>query len=161
MSDTITKKINFHSDRRGRRERRATLIPRFSYWGRRGRRCQIRRQEDLTGIYLDQYPAHLLWITVVILGLCFMDAILTLSLLQRGAVEINPFMATLMNTSTHLFAGVKMAITTLSLVWLVIHHNFMVLDLLRVQALLYGFLFIYLGLVGYESFLLLTEPLFG
>ncbi|QBQ55846.1 DUF5658 family protein [Nitrosococcus wardiae] len=161
MSYVIAKKTNIHFNRRSSQERRSTSLPHFNYWGCRGRRGQIRRQEDLIGVYLDKYPAQLLWLTVVILGLCFMDAILTLSLLQRGAVEINPFMAMLMNMSTHLFAGVKMAITTLSLVWLVIHHNFMVLGLFRVQSLIYAFLLLYLGLVAYESFLLLIEPLFG
>lgn len=156
----MTEKTKAHPERRHSRERRANLLPHFTYWGRRGRRCQVRRQQDLTGVYLDQYPAPLFWSVVAILALCFMDAIFTLSLLQRGAVELNPFMAVLINTSVPLFSGVKMAVTGLALVWLIIHHNFRVLRIFRVQGLIYGFLLFYLALVMYEI-LLLAEPFSG
>jgi hypothetical protein len=148
-----------NSERRNSCERRANSMPSFKYWGWRGRRYQVRRRGERMGVYLDGYPASLLWAASLILCLCFMDAIFTLSLLQQGAMEINPFMAMLISISTPLFVGVKIAVTTLSLVWLIVHYNFIVLRLIRVQQLIYSVLFLYVGVIIYENFLWLVEPL--
>ncbi|ADJ28347.1 DUF5658 family protein [Nitrosococcus watsonii] len=156
MSYVIVEKTNVFQERR-RGERRVGSFPQFNYWGRQGRRGYVRRCEDLTNAYLDKYPPYLWWFTVAILVLCFMDAIFTLSLLQHGAKEVNPLMAELINFSIPLFAGVKMAVTGLGLVGLIVHHNFIVFRIFRVQQFIYGFLFLYSGLVVYESFLLLSN----
>jgi hypothetical protein len=157
MSDLISKEINPHAERRNSWERRADSIPSFKYWGRRGRRRQIRREGERVGIYLDWYPTPLLWAAALILCLCFMDVIFTLSLLQRGAAEINPFMAILIGTSIPLFVGVKIVVTTLSLGWLIVHCNFTALRFFRVQQLIYGFLLLYIGLIVYEGLLLFGQ----
>jgi hypothetical protein len=155
----ISRKVNFYSERRNSWERRANSIPSFKYWGRWGRRCQVRRRGEQTGIYLDWYPAPILWAASLILCLCLMDAIFTLSLLQRGAVEINPLMAILIGTSIPLFVGVKVVVTILSLVLLIVHYNFIVLRLFRVQQLIYSVLFLYVGIITYENLLWLAWPL--
>jgi hypothetical protein len=154
MNDLIPEEATLPPERRNSGDRRAASIPGFKYWGSRGRRYQVRRRGELIGVYLDWYPTHLLWTASLILCLCFIDALLTLSLLQRGATEINPFMAILIGASTSLFVGVKMVVTTLSLAWLIVHYNFIVLRLCRVQHLIYGFLFLYVGIMAYESLLL-------
>jgi hypothetical protein len=146
---------------RSNSDRRTASFPNFKYWGRRGRRRQIRRCSDQTETYLDWYPTSLLWVTVVVVGLCAADAALTLTLLQRGAVEINPFMAMLIDTSSVLFVGVKMAVTGLGLIYLVVHQNFTVLGVLRVRKLVYASLGLYVGTLGYEGMLLFSEPLFS
>lgn len=153
MKTPILEKINY-LERRNNNDRRVNSIPNFKYWGQRGRRCQVRRQGEQVGIYLDRYPNSLLWVALLILCLCLMDAVFTLSLIQRGAAEINPFMAILIGTNISLFMGVKIALTTLSLAWLIVHYNFTALRLFRVQRLIYGFLLLYVGLIIYESFLL-------
>ncbi|ABA58161.1 conserved hypothetical protein [Nitrosococcus oceani ATCC 19707] len=156
MSYVIIEKATIYHERRSG-ERRVGSFPQFNYWGHQGRRGYIRRREDLANSYLDKYPASLWWLIVAVLILCFMDAIFTLSLLQHGAKEINPLMAELINFSIPLFAGVKMAVTGVGLVGLIIHHNFIVFRIFRVQQFIYGFLLLYSGLVVYESFLLLPE----
>lgn len=157
MSYVIIEKANVCHERRNV-ERRAGSFPRFNYWGRQGQRGYVRRREDLTNAYLDKYPAYLWWLTVAVLVLCFMDAIFTLSLLQHGATEINPLMAELISFSIPLFAGVKMAVTGLGLVGLIVHHDFIVFRIFHVRQFIYGFLFLYSGLVVYESFLVAAMP---
>lgn len=157
MGCTITQGRDIELKRRSSGDRRSRSFPNVKYWGRRGRRCEIRRYGDQQGAYLDWYPAHLMWTTLATLCLCSIDAIFTLALLQQGAVELNPFMAMLINTNIALFVGVKMSLTTLALVYLVIHHNFTILRIIQVRQSIYGLMFLYLGLVVYES-LLLAEP---
>lgn len=158
MADCIiTQGQDASPERRSNSDRRSGTFPQAKYWGRRGRRRKMRRHEERQDAYLDWYPARFMWITGVTLCLCGVDAILTLTLLQQGAVEINPFMAMLISANTTLFVGVKMGLTALALACLIVHHNFTMLRSVRVQQLIYGVMFFYFGLVVYES-LLLAEP---
>ncbi len=161
MSGVITERKDIYWERRCSGERRDGAFPRFKYWGRRGRRREIRRYGEQQGAYLDRYPPHLMWLTVATLCLCSIDAIFTLTLLQKGAVELNSLMAVLISISTALFVGVKMGITALALVCLVAHQNFILRRIVPVQQLIYGFMFLYVGVVAYESLLLLIDPFTG
>ena len=59
-----------------------------------GKREKIRRQVDVRRIfYVDHYSPELFFAIVSILLLCVIDALLTLTLLDRGAQEANPVMA--------------------------------------------------------------------
>lgn len=159
MSCTIIQGRDTQLERRNSGDRRSRSLLGVKYWGRRGRRRELRRHGDQQGTYLDWYPVHLMWITLATLCLCSIDAIFTLTLLQQGAAELNPFMAVLINTNIALFVGVKISLTALALVYLVMHHNFTILRIIQVRQLIYGFMFLYLGLVAYESLLLLAKPL--
>ena len=58
-----------------------------------GKREKIRRQADIRRIfYVDQFSPGLFVIIVFILFLGALDALLTLSLLNHGAYEVNPLM---------------------------------------------------------------------
>ncbi len=93
-----------------------------------------------------------------ILLLSVADAFLTLVLLQGGANEVNPIMGMLIYRGVAVFASLKIAMTSVSIVLMVFlsRHRFM--RLLRVEWVLYGVLIGYLGLIGYE-FWMLKEPL--
>ena len=82
------------------------------------------------------------------------DAFLTAILLLHGADEINPIMAMFVYRSVAMFAAFKMALTGISIVGLVFlsRHRFM--RVLRVELVLYAVLVVYVGLIGYEIWLL-------
>lgn len=161
MFSAATTRRDIHWERRCGGERRNGSFPCFKYWGRRGRRREIRRYGEQEGAYLDWYPPRLMWLTVAILCLCSMDAAFTLALLQQGALELNPFMAMLTGFNTSLFVGVKMGITGLALVCLAVHQNFVLRHIVQVRQLIYGFMLLYVGVVAYESLLLLIDPSSG
>ena len=82
------------------------------------------------------------------------DAVFTLTLLSRGAIEVNPFMAWLIETDIQLFAIIKMALTGVCLIFLVMHINFRIYRLLKVNHVLYACLPLYALLIAYEMVLL-------
>lgn len=90
------------------------------------------------------------------------DALLTGVLLAHGADEINPFMAVFVYRSVAVFAALKMAMTSLSIIVMVIlsRHRFM--RIIRVDLVLYGILMVYAWLIGYEIWMLKSagDPLF-
>ena len=93
-----------------------------------------------------------------ILLLCAADALLTLTLMSHGAVEINPLMDGLVRGSGHSFGYWKIGLTAMGV---------LVLTLLArvrfwgktVGTILYVVLGAYAVLVGYEVFLLRNIPL--
>ena len=93
-----------------------------------------------------------------ILLLCAADALLTLTLIARGATELNPLMDPLVKGSGHSFGYWKIGLTAMGV---------LVLTLLArvrfwgktVGTILYVVLGAYAVLVGYEVFLLRNIPL--
>ncbi len=142
------------NERRIQGERRRRLAFSLAYGGVRPRRRQPRRGEDDFGFFADWHEPHLLYSVMGILLLCGTDAVLTLNLLQHGAVELNPLMATLIQHDTQLFAAIKMATTGLALISLVVLANFRVFRRIRVYNLVYGAFFAYLALIFYELLIL-------
>ena len=112
-----------------------------------------RRRGDDANTYVDYYETRILVVTMITIICCFLDAAFTLNLLSVGATELNLFMATLIETDVHMFVQLKIALTSLSLILLVIHKNFMVGGMLRVLHVLYFFCGCYLTLIGYELYL--------
>ena len=82
------------------------------------------------------------------------DAFLTGVLLLHGADEINPFMAVFVYRSVAVFAALKMAMTSLSIVVMVILSRYRFMQIIRVDLVLYGVLLIYAWLIGYEIWML-------
>lgn len=118
------------------------------------RRRQTRRQSDHHSVYLDWHEPRLRYIALGILLLSCLDAVMTLNLLQAGAVELNPLMAALIERSVVLFVYTKLGLTSISLIFLVAYSNFRVFRLLKTSDLLSVSLLIYLLLTGYEAVLL-------
>ncbi|SDW64722.1 hypothetical protein SAMN05421882_102024 [Nitrosomonas communis] len=137
------------------RNRRAS-IPFFCLYHvgiKKGRRINKRRS-GAGAAYVDSYAPHLVLCTIAIVLLSAMDALLTLNILARGGTELNIFMTILMEDSTEKFVHFKLALTSLALIFLIIHHNHQLIAKLQVRHLLYLILFGYLTLIGYEVALL-------
>ena len=73
-----------------------------------GRRKNLRRQADRRKASLvDQYQQSLFGIIALILFFSVIDALLTLFLINHGAIEINPIMAFYLDLGPYVFLGVK------------------------------------------------------
>ena len=105
---------------------------------------------------------HPQWLAVAILTLllCTADAFLTLTLLEQGANEANPFMERFVGGSALVFAMVKMGLTSGGIVMLILLAQVRLFGRIPVSFLLYAVLFGYTALVGYEFWLLgvLLDP---
>ena len=84
----------------------------------------VRRVDDRKRIILlDRYESTLLLSVVIVLSLSLMDGTLTLFLMERGAVELNPVMRYYLTLGPAPFLMVKYGITALALLILVGLHN--------------------------------------
>lgn len=92
--------------------------------------------------------------TIAILFLSILDAFFTLNILANGGEELNWFMAVLIEDSVGKFIGFKMALTSLALVMLIIHHDVQLTEKIRVRHIKYMILSGYSVLIGYELYLL-------
>ena len=118
------------------------------------RRAPQRRVDDSRFQSLDWHSAHLLAVAIGILLLSVVDAFLTLVLLEGGANEVNPIMALLVYRSVAVFAALKMAMTSVSIVFMVFLARYRFMRLLRVEWVLYAVLVGYTSLIGYEVWML-------
>jgi len=141
-------------DRRSGEDRRKWSLSTFMSASSKRRRREGRRLQDQHLGYVDWYEPKLLYVVLGILILSFVDAVLTLNLLKIGAVEVNSFMAFLIEKDIQLFAWTKMALTGLCLVVLAAHANFRWLRMFRVERTLHLILPAYALLITYELVLL-------
>jgi len=109
-------------------------------------------------VVTDWFHPQWLAVGMLILLLCSADALLTLTLISHGAVEINPMMAPLVTGSGHAFAGWKLGLTAMGVVFLTMLARLRIFGR-TVGAILYVVLGLYVALVGYELFLLGNIPL--
>lgn len=143
-------------NRRSGSDRRRTGWPALVDSLRHRRRRTVRRPEDADGpgYYLDVLPRSIMVAVAVILTCCALDAIFTMRLLSRGAVEVNPFMRVLIEHHVASFVGVKFALTVLATSFLATHAHFRLLNLARGRHVLYASAAMYGTLIGYQLFLL-------
>ena len=90
---------------------------------------------------------------LAILFLSVADAAMTMTLLNNGAVEVNPFMNYLLNHSIHAFVYTKLLLTSICILVLVAHYHSKLFNKVRVDFLLTFTLIVYSSLVLYEIFL--------
>ena len=108
-------------DRRSGQDRRQKHIPFYKFLFFRGNRKSLRRSEDGEQITMfDQYHPSLLIGILIVLSLSLLDAALTLLLLARGAVELNPLMKFYIDLGPSTFVIVKYGLTALGLFIIVI-----------------------------------------
>ncbi|MEE8464357.1 MAG: DUF5658 family protein [Gammaproteobacteria bacterium] len=138
------------NDRRLSQDRREKTWWSLCYGGVRPRRRSHRRDADGFSGHTDWLDSELLYLTLGILVLCTADAIMTLNLLNMGAREANIFMAHMIEKNEFLFGATKMALTGLGLILLVMHAQFRLFRLIKVQNLLRIFFIAYCALIGYE-----------
>ncbi|BCX89303.1 hypothetical protein MIN45_P1675 [Methylomarinovum tepidoasis] len=143
------------TDRRRQPERRRLGWRTFWYALIRGRRRGPRRAEEQDRPhYVDYYEDHrlLLW-SLGIVAACALDALLTLMILARGGIEINPLMRLLLELGTYPFFYVKYLGTSLAVIFVLLHHRHRLLNRPATSflPLLFG---VYALLIGYEWWLL-------
>jgi hypothetical protein len=103
---------------------------------------------------VDWHHPQWLAVTLLILLMCCADAILTITLLSRGAYELNPFMAHLIERSGFAFAVIKIGMTSGGVVMLTLIAGTRVFGRIPVALVLYSVLIGYMILIGWELFLL-------
>ena len=100
--------------RSGIDRRKKTPTPFCKHWFT-GNRSLPRRQEDRqTSQQVDRYNKKILALIVFILILSILDAVFTLILVEKGAKEINPFMAYYLNHGPMTFFCIKYLLTCAS-----------------------------------------------
>jgi Domain of unknown function (DUF5658) len=114
----------YPGDRRSHTERRNLRIS-FAGTNKGGQRRQVRRVEDRRKIFLlDHYPKSLLVAAITILLLSLSDAVLTLILIDHGAVELNPIMAYLLRAGLLYFLGAKYLLTAAAVTAVLVFHYY-------------------------------------
>lgn len=117
------------------------------------RRRHPRRGDDRSVTAVDWHHPQWLVVVLAILFLSIADALLTLTVINLGAEEINPFMQPLVTGSGHSFAWWKLGLTSFGLIFLTIMARMRTLGGLPIGWLLYIILAIHTVLVGYELWL--------
>ena len=125
----------------------------FSFY--KGQRVKARRQVELEqGYYIDVYEKWVGLNALAIILLSAFDAFFTLNILDRGGVEVNPFMLALLEQGTQTFLIVKMGVTITCVFFALVHINFYILRIFSMKFILKSILAFYAILIGYEMFLL-------
>jgi hypothetical protein len=140
-------------ERRRSHDRRSLTWRTFAYGAVTPRRRGGRRDAEQHSL-VDWHEPHLLFLSIMILLLSVTDALLTLTLLTRGAHEANPILAFVLEQHPKLFAAVKMGLTGAAVIVLVALARARVFRLVKVSTILHGCLLGYLALIVYEAWLL-------
>jgi len=122
----------------------------------RSRRHDLRRDADAHVIFLDWHHPWLFFLAVGTMLLSCTDAFLTLILLDLGMIEANPFMASMMEHGTAVFASTKLAMTAFGILTLVFLAKARFLDRFRTGLFLTIFFSAYACLVCWEVVSLLS-----
>jgi stage V sporulation protein SpoVS len=130
-----------------------TLI--FGYL--RSRRRTTRRVSEDMPIFTDYHHPWLFFLATGIMMLSCFDAFLTLQLLDRGAIEINPVMAAVINQGTLTFAVTKMLLTSIGILALVFLARATFMRRFRTGLILTFFFSGYSILVCYEFVFLIQQ----
>jgi len=145
-------------DRRREPDRRKRTLRALFYGSFNPRRRNSRREGDRSVSGVDWHDPQWLAVAMLIVLFSCVDAFLTLTLIDHGAYEVNPFMAPLVGGSALAFALVKIGLTAGGVVMLTILARMRVFGQVPVSLLLYTVLLSYGVLLVYE-FRLLQEAL--
>jgi len=141
-------------ERRRFTDRRSRTLRALVHGSFHPRRRAPRRAGDTSFAAVDWHHPQWLAVSMLILLLCFADAILTITLLNQGAYELNPFMAPLVQRSGWGFAVAKIGATAGGVILLTLLATSRLFGRLPVGVVLYSILGIYSALIGYEVWLL-------
>jgi len=145
-------------ERRLRIERRRSVLRALWHGNFARRRHAPRRSNERHAVVTDWFHAQWLAVGIAILLLSVTDAILTLTLISHGAVEINPLMKPLVAGSGHSFGYWKVGLTAMGVTFLIVLARLRIFGR-GVGTLLYVVLAAYAVLISYELFLLRNIPL--
>jgi len=141
-------------NRRDTRDRRRRFWWSVVYGSFNPRRRSPRRTDSDQFHLVDWHDSRLLAVVMGIMILCVGDAFLTLVLLQGGAREANPVMASVVYRDATTFTVMKMLMTSASVAVMVLLAGYRFLGYFRVEVLLYLVLTGYVCLVGYELWMM-------
>lgn len=141
-------------ERRSGVDRRKRSLSAYLYGGLFPRRLAGRRHEDHLYPIIDWHSPRVLALVIAILGLSAMDGVLTVILMQHGAIEANPVMALFVPHDLMSFAFVKLGLTAVGLLVLVACSRMRLMRIIPGESLLYAVLLAYGLLIGYELWLL-------
>lgn len=141
-------------ERRSAADRRRRTLHALMYGSFHPRRRTSRRTGETTLAGVDWHEPQWLAIAMLIVLLSSVDAALTLALIQRGAYEINPLMASFVGGSALAFTVVKIGLTAGGVVLLTLLVRTRAFGKIPVSLLLYLLLAGYGTLVVYELRLL-------
>lgn len=138
--------LNADLDRRSGQDRRERPLPIRKILFFKGMRASVRRVGDRNRIVaLDQYKPSLFAGILIVLILSIVDAMLTLTLVARGARELNPVMQYYLSHGPQVFLFVKYGLTALSLLIIIVLNETLISrfristgTLLHVFAALFG-----------------------
>jgi len=142
------------SERREAPDRRRRLIHALFVGGLTPRRRAHRRGGEGQPRVHDLHEAKWLGIAMVIMLLSVADAMLTLQLMDLGAIELNPVMAAMLDSGSPAFAYLKVALTGVGVVVLTIMARLHAFGRVPVGVVLYVVLGLYASLIAYEYWLL-------
>ncbi len=147
--DEAVNEGSISAERRADSERRA-FSWRTVFFGFTRSRRHVPRRDDDDVIFLDWHHPWLFFLAVGIMLLSCADAFLTLTLMQHGMIEANPFMASMLNQSGAAFAVSKVVMTGTSILILVFLAKSRFMNRFRTGLFLTFFFSIYCCLVCYE-----------
>jgi hypothetical protein len=123
-------------------------LSRFSLWGRRKRARRIGEDKNS---YVDRYESRYFILICLVLTLCVLDAYFSLRIIDFGGEELNRLMFIFMYKKPISALVFKYLMTTISIVFFLMHKNFVVFGSIKVSHLIYLILSVYLVLVLYEA----------
>jgi len=149
-------RYRFNLDRRSGKDRRKlsqhSILKQFLS----GHRAGARRHEDRTRIFfVDRYGTTLFLSIVAILFLSLIDALLTLLLIEHGAVEVNPLMAYYLKIGPQVFITVKYLLTSLSVFILAVFSHLIFSRVnIRVHSVLSLIVGAFLSVIAWQIYLI-------
>ena len=141
-------------ERRSLRERRSKTFRALVTGGWYARRRNPRRAEESRLGHVDWHAPQWFAAALLVLLLSMADTLLTLVLVQHGAIEINPLMEPFVIGNTPGFAFLKLALTATAVTILVVLTRVPAFGRLLAGPVLIAAAFLYTVLLGYELWLL-------
>jgi len=151
---------SLHKENRRGLDRRTNNKARLKYLLFNGRRERSRRDEDSGKAFIfDRYNQKFFLAITVILILSVLDAVLTLTVIQRGAKELNPVMAYFLEHGTSTFIVAKYVLTSIGVLILLIFKNVFLTRLkIYTHALFPCVIFVFITVIVWELFLIHSAP---
>ena len=134
--------------------RKASLSINVRHLGYVPRRGVTATKKSHENSYVDWYSADMLLVTILLSLLSLFDSVITQQLLLLGGSEENHLMAVAIERGDLFFMTIKFLLTSLGILFLVIHKNFVIFKTVRVEQFLYVLLFVYSNLLIWETHLL-------
>ena len=151
---TTSEPTSGNIERRIAPERRLQTARALVTGGWHARRRNPRRGEPARPGSVDWHASHWFAAALIVLLLSMADTLLTLVLIQHGAIEINPLMEPFVIGSGPTFAFVKLALTATAVMILVVLTRVPTFGRLLAGPILVGAALLYTVLLSYELWLL-------